>query len=668
MDLIEIHTNECIDKLSFSRSAKALHEALTLTSSCSLVLQAEQGKIIHDQRPSPSQSLDTMLTGLSPSCFIISSFWASKSIQERVKILADDQRHYPLLTLRINLDLEPTDDPSQLQLQLQQHQLDTTNDQSLLNKFALLKIAPTQSNNTSNVTSKKVYAAMSQIIVREIISQFGTTDVLPVASVPRASDASRTKGMFLFSKRILHKASSVVTSFMESYDLSEDSHLHKKDQDVDHDDDDDEDDAIAFHDESVLDQDDAGGCEQGDYSSLSSRGFDVLLEQDIIWSVNIFTQCFKIITRHAEDVIRKKQDESDEDRLTEGIDPLNGQTVSGIILDRYGDKPCSFPSLCREAGYILEQKSQTGSKDEALAGILQNLRQGPGLEIILSCLLQSNKAKLSSNDHVVVLFPMANLKETIIEGCNFEVNEVDIAIFKITSAIVALERRTEVLGKRADEAQRKALAAKQAGNTNLALMHMKRRKMLLKEIENCSGSVLNLDGGLNSIQRAKSDAEVLKTYELMNNSMKTIRQESDLEKAEDIMIELQENKDDLDDFSTSLHGSVGHAISDEELEEELAQLMDNDEDEFIFHESTNGNDIANTNTELKKGGVGSVAGELEEELAQLMDNDGDVGISHESTNVNDIANINTELKEGGKVNVAGDDEEIELESQSPLAV
>jgi molybdopterin converting factor small subunit len=161
---------------------------------------------------------------------------------------------------------------------------------------------------------------------------------------------------------------------------------------------------------------------------------------------------------------------------------------------------------------------------------------------------------------------------------------------------------------------------------------------------------------------------VLKTYELMNNSMKTIRQESDLEKAEDIMIELQENKDDLDDFSTSLHGSVGHAISDEELEEELAQLMDNDEDEFIFHESTNGNDIANTNTELKKGGVGSVAGELEEELAQLMDNDGDVGISHESTNVNDIANINTELKEGGKVNVAGDDEEIELESQSPLAV
>jgi len=512
--------------------------------------------------------------------------------------------------VRINFDLEPTTNntnPSQLDYQ----DNEDNNDQSFLDKFASLNIAPTKNNNATN---KKVYTAISQIIAREICFQAGTgtNDVLPVASSnPGASVASSySKGMSQFSRRILAKASSAVTSFMTSYDLSEDSRLYKGGQD----DDDDDDDAIAFHDATVvLDEDDAGAYESIGGTPSLSRGDDVLLEQDIIWSVDVFIRCFKIITKHAEEVIRKKQDEGDEDGLTEGSDSLNRQTVSGIILDRYGDKTSSFLSLCREAGKALKHGSETRSKDEALAVILQNLKHGPGLEIILACLLQTNKAKLSPTHDVIVIFPMASVNESVVEACKIELNDVDISIFKISSAIKALEKRTEVLEMRANEAQRKALSAKQMGNTKLALMHMKRRQMCLKEIDSCSGSILNLDGGLNSIQRAKSDAEVLKTYELMNSSMKSIRQESDLEKVDDIMIELQENKEEWDAFNKSLHGSVDHAFSNDELEEELAQLMDNDDDEVISYESTNDSDITYAHTELKEGEE-NIAGEEEEEL------------------------------------------------------
>ena len=106
---------------------------------------------------------------------------------------------------------------------------------------------------------------------------------------------------------------------------------------------------------------------------------------------------------------------------------------------------------------------------------------------------------------------------------------------------------------------------------------MKRHKAFLKEIENCAGILLNLENGLNSIRRAKNDVEMISVYELMKSSMKTLREDIDSDQVEDIMDELKENKDELDALHDSLHTSSGDiGVSNDELEKELIELMDND--------------------------------------------------------------------------------------------
>jgi len=650
MDLIRLHTNACIEHSSFSQSAKAIYSSLPVPSHVTKTEEEEQHQQQQQQKKQQNpQSLDEMLTDLSPSCFILTPSWVSKSTKERIKILnsSSEERRYPLIVVRVDVNLN---------LEAPPRTTGTTNDESFLNKFASLKIGT--SKETGERTSKSshatdvVYTAISQIIAREVMDRSYPTDAFPSKSATATattttttsdtSGNSQNKGMF---RRVFGNASSAITSLMASYDLVEDSRVH---MDKWSQDDDEADDAIAFHHETIIDEDDAGVYQQPLESSIGGARTtcnSLLSEEDIIWSVDIFIQCLTIITNHAEQVIRQKEEDGDEVGLTAGSDSSNGQGLSGIILNRYGDKPCSFPSLCREAGNRLKERSELGTRDGALAGILLNLRQGPVLEIILSCLLQTNKAKLSVDEDAVIVCPMAITSRTMVEECKIAVNEVDIAIFKISSAITTLERRTEKLENQANEAQKKALGAKQMGNIKLALLYMKRRQMFLKEIENCSGSMLNLDSGLNSIQRARNDAEVLKTYELMNSSMKAIRQDSDLEKVDDIMIELEENREDLDYLHKSIYESNGGSFSDKELEEELAQLMDHDDGGDAYPECTNDSN-AITSPIVKEVKGEKEEAKLEEELAQLMD--------HVSSPI---------VKE-----IEGEKEEAELSSQIPLAV
>ena len=41
----------------------------------------------------------------------------------------------------------------------------------------------------------------------------------------------------------------------------------------------------------------------------------------------------------------------------------------------------------------------------------------------------------------------------------------------------------------------------------------------------CANLILNLEGGPHSLQHAKDDSEILRTYRLMNSSMRTLREE-----------------------------------------------------------------------------------------------------------------------------------------------
>ncbi len=365
--------------------------------------------------------------------------------------------------------------------------------------------------------------------------------------------------------------------------------------------------------------------------------------QDVIWNSSLFAFCWRAILDHATTVIQTKKANGDHDGLTTttsssssmqekagtGIDSTSTVTT-GLILNRYGDDVLSFCSFCHEVGSNLLQKLQqkddstdcnpTDDPDldpaakKAVARLLQRLTPDTtALEILVQTLLTTFKAKLFSRYDILILYPSAkpitdlgllvttrrnNTAEIGDQDENNKVEEVDIAVFKISNAIQTLERRMGRLQSQADSAYHKALQAKQQSkNTNTALLHLKRRQQYLHEIEKCSGSILNLEGGLHTIQRAKNDVEVMKTYQLMNASMKAIREESgllDVGVVEDVMNDLLEHGDDLKEVHENLAevGVCSHSnnvVEHYELEQELMALMERNDYKADVSKGEDGN-------------------------------------------------------------------------------
>ena len=172
-----------------------------------------------------------------------------------------------------------------------------------------------------------------------------------------------------------------------------------------------------------------------------------------------------------------------------------------------------------------------------------------------------------------------------------------MAIFKINNSITALERKLDHHNKHADEAYQKALAFKrqeqgqEGTKSSVALLHLKRRNLYQKEAERCSNMLLNLEGGLHTIQRAKDDASVLHAYQLMNASMKALREDNisgsasgidigigTIEDVEDVMEDMEMYKSELRDVHDCLSGDMGgnSGGSDDDLEQELLDLMEQD--------------------------------------------------------------------------------------------
>jgi hypothetical protein len=117
---------------------------------------------------------------------------------------------------------------------------------------------------------------------------------------------------------------------------------------------------------------------------------------------------------------------------------------------------------------------------------------------------------------------------------------------------------------------------------------MKRHKDYLREVERSSTLLMNLDSGLISLKRAMSDKEVFRSYELMNITMKSIRQDFDVSHVEDVMAEYE----DLNNEFHSLHEAInldsqGHqdTESDELLLKELSSLTIDEVQKSVIDES-----------------------------------------------------------------------------------
>lgn len=198
------------------------------------------------------------------------------------------------------------------------------------------------------------------------------------------------------------------------------------------------------------------------------------------------------------------------------------------------------------------------------------------------------------------------------------------------------------MSTKANTIQQNALISKRNGNTQSALLHMKRRQLHLNEIDRCSNSLLNLESGLHTLKRARSDVQVVKAYEMMNETMKHIRHDDDndgrklsMSHVENVMDEYHDHMDELGHVQDILCLSSSTTNNDlmmdeEELEKELLALGDTPN-------GSNDNDDGTKNAGTNK------------DLSPIVDNDSTKKLEKDSSSLDEVQSILAETVPQEKV-------------------
>lgn len=630
---MNLHTRSCGECLCFSRPVRAMVQ-----------YKEQQYKKISSSSPSSSlssswRSVNATLSELSKSCFIVSPSWIEKDASQRAKILLEwrdneeeeeedkRRRRYSFFAFKKTTLLV-----QHQQLQRQQEKQDDET-WSIWKKFASLDIDDSKhktatdrrrrqegdegDSTTSGDFSVKLLDAIGQIMAREILLQI-PQDSCRISSFEmnnfNADKSYNTTGkegkgggarISYLSKHLYRTVSHAIKGVMVSWDLVEDpttsttapaatgigsAHEENLDQD--------EDDANRYSNGLLSDDVDDANLHTRDfhktriYNGNDNATQETLTQDDVLWNIRLFISCWECIVRYAQSIIQQDPTPTNcrhhaltNVHVSETGWGLEKFSAKGIMLHRHGEGPFSFALFCREAGSTEEERNTM------IGNLLQNMTQGLALEILLSSLVQTNKAKVitranGEDKDIVVLVPTAiatyvNTCKEKEESMKFQLDKVDMAIFQMTCVMHNLELGIERFERQIEVAHQKAIEAKQNKNVPVALFHLKRRKMFQKEMETCMASLVNLETGLHTIHRTRDDAELVKTLELMNESLKAVRKEMSLEQVEKLMQDLEENTRELNDIHEELHGCIQennglfehYQEEEEELERELNELL-----------------------------------------------------------------------------------------------
>ena len=99
----------------------------------------------------------------------------------------------------------------------------------------------------------------------------------------------------------------------------------------------------------------------------------------------------------------------------------------------------------------------------------------------------------------------------------------DHALYQIHVTKVATNNRIKRLEKDAETAKSNALSYQKRKMTKVALMHMRRRKAALEEIDRCATVLENLTAGELRLERAKGDVQIGESYTQLKQALQDVR-------------------------------------------------------------------------------------------------------------------------------------------------
>ena len=578
-DLVKIHTDVCLSKSCLAtRSASLLDHADVLKevvvgndiSQNNTRTAATAANVAAATRSMEKkrQRLDEFMTRMSSDCLILSDHVLSKWTVDAQEKLLRRKANSSILVVRKNYTGSD---------------IKNGGADSLMDKFASFTISRNLKEDSVTARNRRQVPEEDDLCMN-LAAQFLSQQVGPRTSLGDSStvlssqshtkegNQSNSSRLLKLPSQALGKATSIMTSILARYDLMESPHDAL---DTYHHDALNEDDAYRQGDDGIEDVDDANvasnlnhGEKPFKFSSNAASnagGPTTILESDMLWSVRLLKDCFNLILDHARERIKNLQGGCigyDCHELTT-VQSASGHTIAqGLVLNRKSNDETSFLAFCRSA----EELSESGERRH----ILSRMEVGFALDLLMLTMFHTRQATLSSDGSLIVVHPHDSLIGAFQE---FVLNEIHMALFKLCSTKKMMETRINKLTAQADDLKEQALKQKKMGNKKLALTYLKRKQVIMNEVDLCSSSLLNLETAYIALDRSGTDIELFKIYELIQKTMKQVKEENGLDQSmvENVMDEVAEENEEMQRASDAL-AYMGIGFDDAELEKELMTL------------------------------------------------------------------------------------------------
>ncbi|XP_006263970.2 charged multivesicular body protein 7 isoform X2 [Alligator mississippiensis] len=155
------------------------------------------------------------------------------------------------------------------------------------------------------------------------------------------------------------------------------------------------------------------------------------------------------------------------------------------------------------------------------------------------------------------------------------VNDVDIGVYQLMQSEQLLSRKVESLSQEAERCKEEARSACRAGKKQLALRCLKSKRRTERRIEELHSKLDTVQGILDRIYASQTDQMVFNAYQAGVGALKLSMKDVTVEKAENLVDQIQELCDTQDEVAQTLAGVGinGLEVDTEELEKELDSLL-----------------------------------------------------------------------------------------------
>ncbi|XP_061871876.1 charged multivesicular body protein 7 isoform X1 [Colius striatus] len=155
-------------------------------------------------------------------------------------------------------------------------------------------------------------------------------------------------------------------------------------------------------------------------------------------------------------------------------------------------------------------------------------------------------------------------------------NDVDIGVYQLMQSEQLLSQKVESLSQEAEKCKEDARSACRAGKKQLALRCLKSKQRTERRIEELHSKLDAVQGILDRIYASQTDQMVFNAYQAGVGALKLSMKDVTVEKAENLVDQIQELCDTQDEVAQTLAGVGISGLAEmdtEELEKELDSLL-----------------------------------------------------------------------------------------------